>query len=121
VGLAGAVVGGAIPIALGWYLMLLAGWSLASLARNRERTMVLLAVTWAGAFAAVLIGADVAATIAMGAAALEPGVGIPPRVPWADAASGVAGFAASVVLTVVARRVSTRYQAAGLTAEAQPA
>ena len=107
-GLAVGLVIGAVPVALGWYLMLLAGWSLSAVSRRTERAAVILAVIWAGAFAALLIAAQVFATIAMGSAALDSNARIPPRVPWADAGSGVAGFAALIVLTLVARRVSRR-------------
>jgi len=107
-GLAVGLVVGAVPVALGWYLMLLAGWSLSAVSRRTERAAVILAVIWAGAFAALLIAAQVFATIAMGSAALDSNARIPPRVPWADAGSGVAGFAALIVLTLVARRVSRR-------------
>ncbi len=107
-GLAAGLVVGAVPVALGWYLMLLAGWSLSAVSRRMERAAVILAVIWAGAFAALLIAAQVFATIAMGPAALNSNAQIPPRLPLADAASGVAGFAALIVLTLVARRVSRR-------------
>src|SRR5207245_1354436 len=96
------------PVALGWYLMLLAGWSLSAVSRRMERAAVILAVIWASAFAALLIAAQVFATIAMGPAALDSNAPIPPRIPWADAASGVAGFAALIVLTLVSRRVTRR-------------
>ena len=111
-GLAVGIVLGAVPIGLGWYLMLLAGWSLCAVSRRRERAAVILAVIWAGAFAALLVAAEVFATLAMGSAALDSNAQIPPRVPWADAASGVAGFAALIVLTLVARQVSRRYNQA---------
>src|SRR5207245_976954 len=54
-GLAVGLVVGAVPVALGWYLMLLAGWSLSAVSRRTERAAVILAVIWAGAFAALLI------------------------------------------------------------------
>jgi len=121
VGLAGAVTAAEIPVALGWYLMLLSGWCLSRIARKTERTLLFLAVSWAGAFAVLLIIASTIATLAIGSAAFEPNAVIPSRVPWADAASGVAGFAALVVLTVIARRVSARYEPEGLVAGVQPA
>src|SRR5438552_11895755 len=121
VGLAGELVAAAIPVALGWYLMLLSGWSLSRIAEKTERILALLAVGWAGAFAALLIAAETIATFVLGSAALSPGAHIPARVPWADAASGVAGFAALVVLTVIARRASLRYASKAGLASAQPA
>src|SRR2546427_989345 len=63
-GLAVGLVVGAVPVALGWYLMLLAGWALSAVSRRTERAAVILAVIWAGAFAALLIAAQVFATIA---------------------------------------------------------
>jgi len=86
-----------------------------------ERRAVILAVIWAGAFAALLIAAQVFATIVMGSAALNSNAGIPPRVPWADAASGVAGFAALIVLTLVARRVTRRADQPGTAPMAETA
>jgi len=121
VGLAGELVAAAIPVALGWYLMLLSGWSLSRIAEKTERILALLAVGWAGAFAALLIASETIATFVLGSAALSPGAHIPARVPWADAASGVAGFAALVVLTVIARRASLRYASKAGLASAQPA
>jgi len=120
-GLAAGLVVGAVPIALGWYLMFLAGWSLSAVSRRMERRAVILAVIWAGAFAALLIAAQVFATIVMGSAALNSNAGIPPRVPWADAASGVAGFAALIVLTLVARRVTRRADQPGTAPMAETA
>src|SRR5207247_10091379 len=79
------------------------------------------AVIWAGAFAALLIAAQVFATIVMGSAGLNSNAGIPPRVPWADPASGVAGFAALVVLTLVARRVTPRADQPGTAPMAETA
>jgi len=122
VGLAVGLVFTAIPIALGWYLILVSGWSLLPLARLRERTAVEAAVLWAGACAALHIGADIVATLAMGSAALRSDAAIPARVPVADAVSAAGGFAALVVLTVVARRASRRYDdATKRTPAAQPA
>ena len=110
--LAGGVVFGTMPIALGWYLMLISGWSLSAVADQRERMALWAAVTWSGALALFLIGAQVIASILMGATAMEPNAAIPPRVPWADAAAGVAGFAALVVLVLVARRACLRFDKA---------
>src|SRR6266511_2494227 len=118
----GLMIVTAILIALGWYLMLVSGWSLLPLARLRERTAVEAAVLWAGACAALHIGADIVATLAMGSAALRSDAAIPARVPVADAVSAAGGFAALVVLTVVARRASRRYDdATKRTPAAQPA
>ena len=72
---------------------------------------ILIAVVSSGLFAAVLIGARLGATLALGPAALEPEAIIPARVPWAIASASVAGFAALVVLTVLARRIGRRYDA----------
>lgn len=121
VGLAGHIVGSAIPVGLGWYLMLISGLSLSPLAKGIEKILLILSVIWAGAFAVLLIAAGAFATFALGSSALQSGVVIPPRVPWADAASAMAGFAALIVLAVIARRVSVRYQSGQLVGSAHPA
>lgn len=119
-GLATSLVAGDVPIALGWYLMLSAGWALSPVARGRERQALLLAVVWAGVAATVLIAAGVIATLAMGSAALTPNATIPAKVPGVDAGAGVSAFVALVVLTVVARRAARRIATQTPTTVPQP-
>src|SRR5205823_11541477 len=96
-GLAIGVVLSGIPIILGWYLMLVAGWALLPLSAGWERPALQGAIVGSGVFAALLIGAHIIGTVLLGSAALNPSATIPARVPWAEASSATGGFAALIV------------------------
>ena len=106
--LGGGLTVSLLPIAIGWYFMVMSGWVLSPGATRWERIAIRIAVISAGFLAALLIAARVAATFAMGSFALDPGARIPPLVPWADVPAGVGGFGSLVVLTTVAKRAAAR-------------